>query len=774
MIFDGPMFTFLQAQEFFISPEASCARPMQNVKLLPVPVDTAAKQAQLEQRFIVKQVKESLTAMAKIDASKAKDLGQKILSEVGSQDFVPIVELHMFPDARDVNSTWRVLLIPRAKELFGETVFLCKKPEGAESTPCVAKLPFDPLPFRLMHIMRKWSPTVDPMRSTPHRLVLIMECLLLLALGLVVAQLLDSLLKLFTTAWLRSSPQDGKEKLQQDELPKEYILAQHAFVYKTAGGELLQAEPLDACGQVKVAERVEAGPEWQGFVGGLHHLLFRGTKDVLWGRLEPQEPNKPEGWIVLADETSNRIIGVGEVPVQPFCAHPELLVPLPSLLRRQLVLAAAHASVQWLLLDRLAQIFEIAEILVISVCLFGTHAVALRQMQLTDARALEFEQVLESDTTLLRLKSSKELIALLGLALLVLSAAATAGFMNHYRRDAVFDPLSAALPFLSLLTTLVLHVADFRASLTALEKWRLPQLATEFTNVAKVFQTISGIQDRGLSQRRSLRKQFVRFLTCMYALGAVSLLMFIVLDGVQMRGELVTYSFSRGYTTIPPHSQALQNTVLLHSSVDSLPFTFKPGPFTSRIQVRLEHPLVDSAAEPVTVFQGSRRNEQGEGEYSLFIPAGFLYSRFIVEATSPLHWKCTRYVIHFLRITETVTVSINASVNPNHVLESHDGEPKESKKVPIFFEKRRWRFQQSNPVWYVPDLDMRGASTLRVDYLPIVLAPLTGSEAQRRDLRGMSLLAKECMCGQERPGWGNACEVEERGRRKKRKISMTG
>lgn len=48
----------------------------------------------------------------------------------------------------------------------------------------------------------------------------------------------------------------------------------------------------------------------------------------------------------------------GECPEAVFCANTALLVPLSSLLRRLLVLAASHASVQWFLLESLSKMFE--------------------------------------------------------------------------------------------------------------------------------------------------------------------------------------------------------------------------------------------------------------------------------------------------------------------------------------------------------------------------------------------------------------------------------
>lgn len=59
-----PDFTFLNSRELFLSKTASCDQPMHGVKLLKVKKSTAARRAQLAQRFRVKQVKTMLQAAA--------------------------------------------------------------------------------------------------------------------------------------------------------------------------------------------------------------------------------------------------------------------------------------------------------------------------------------------------------------------------------------------------------------------------------------------------------------------------------------------------------------------------------------------------------------------------------------------------------------------------------------------------------------------------------------------------------------------------------------
>ena len=171
LVLKDPGFSFLEAQEFFISDDAACSTPLKVGSPMEVPVNEEAKRAQLQQRFVVKHIKESLTSAAKTDMGKAKELGQIFVPHSGPTERVPAVELHMFPENFEVNSTWRVLLIPRIQELFGDTFVLCSKKQPSKPATCIAELPFKPLPFRLKHVVKGWwSPSLDPLRTAPHRL----------------------------------------------------------------------------------------------------------------------------------------------------------------------------------------------------------------------------------------------------------------------------------------------------------------------------------------------------------------------------------------------------------------------------------------------------------------------------------------------------------------------------------------------------------------------------------------------------------------------------
>ena len=99
-----------------------------------------------------------------------------LLGVPGEEEHVPAVELHMYPeDPQDATSQWRVLLVPTTRDAF-KTWYLC---QPAPSSPqCVAKLPFEELPFYLSSLARNWYSSLDRHRSSPSWLLLAMEVIL--------------------------------------------------------------------------------------------------------------------------------------------------------------------------------------------------------------------------------------------------------------------------------------------------------------------------------------------------------------------------------------------------------------------------------------------------------------------------------------------------------------------------------------------------------------------------------------------------------------------
>jgi len=79
---------------------------------------------------------------------------------------------------------------------------------------------------------------------------------------------------------------------------------------------------------------------------------------------------------------------------------------------------------------------------------------------------------------------------------------------------------------------------------------------------------------------------------------------------------------------------------------------------------------------------------------------------------------------------------------------------------PVFEETRRWHYQEANPRWYVPDLDVQQNTSIQLEYRPTIFAPLVYGEA---DMGGyLSMFADECHCGNESAGFGNACAVQQK------------
>lgn len=104
-------------------------------------------------------------------------------------------------------------------------------------------------------------------------------------------------------------------------------------------------------------------------------------------------------------------------------------------------------------------------IMAISFGLFIVHLVALYQMEFTHSRALFYEEVLENRNKLLQLENGITTTVLLVIALAVLFVAAIGGIL---RTSAM---VSTALPCVSLIAALAVHLFDFRASTRGTKWW---------------------------------------------------------------------------------------------------------------------------------------------------------------------------------------------------------------------------------------------------------------------------------------------------------------
>ena len=199
----------MKSREFFLSKTASCDDPMHDVELVKarglwnrgsgvqfctggwardfrrfrrgllccceVKKDTNAKRAQLAQRFRVKQVKTVLQSAVQNKLS-TKTFQEALMGVPGEEEQRPAVELHLFPeDPKKANSSWRALLVPTTPKAFG-TWYLC---QPAPSSPrCIAKLPFEALPFHPSSMVGGWYSVLDRYNASPARLISLMEAVL--------------------------------------------------------------------------------------------------------------------------------------------------------------------------------------------------------------------------------------------------------------------------------------------------------------------------------------------------------------------------------------------------------------------------------------------------------------------------------------------------------------------------------------------------------------------------------------------------------------------
>ena len=203
---------------------------------------------------------------------------------------------------------------------------------------------------------------------------------------------------------------------------------------------------------------VEASRLTDSFTAKIDHLLFHRGELAVWGQLE-----SPPGWILCLDGADLRVIPKFESLPVPWCANALLLVPFSNLLRRQLVLAASHCSGQWLLLTRYTKSLALVEVLAMSVGFFLVHAITLVHMQVTNAQALVYEEVLQRDGKLIQLASQKPLQIVLVAALILVALAMATGVWQ--------SRLTSIWTCSSLTVALALHAFDFRLSHDGLTKW---------------------------------------------------------------------------------------------------------------------------------------------------------------------------------------------------------------------------------------------------------------------------------------------------------------
>ncbi|CAE7203538.1 unnamed protein product [Symbiodinium sp. CCMP2592] len=718
-------FDFLQSREFFVADD--CSNPSLMPKLRSIPKSLEGRRALLEQRLKVKMLKEGVHAALRQDMSYfTKALGSK-----GEAEYLPAVELHMFPlDPMNATAEWQALLVPTVPEVFGQKLHLCHKSESQE-VRCIAELPFPPLPRHL----QAWMGAFDPLkrlRSMPIWTIRLAEGSLLLGLALLLAAGVYLM-----RIWCGQPPE--KHTFNIPELPTKFFLARHTELHPDAGGKEASICILDS-GREVVVEKIAPATRYIPIISlvqeweELFRRAIRGPSNAFWGRIK-----EPAGWILLHEDNGETRVLVNPSVEACLKAHPDLVPPLVDLIKKNLVLFGAYVSAQWVALARLTAVYqpESFACLVCGMCV--VHLVVLLQQTFSLQRGLEHEERLQQKQ-LLRLSPQHLLSGVFGAVLTLMTALLVSGV------SAAWSETSRLSGIILNGICLALHGKHLHDAIASHKKWREPQVQSKEYLALTMF-PLQATEDAPpeLTRERAQNWLVAKAVKATFSWLAASVLAVILLDAVQLRGQLLKYDVSRGYLTSPGCREAFHNTLLLDTNADSLTLNAEVFDAQSGLMLKVEHPLLNSSEE--IGFNSS-------GEHQISLPSGPLYGRIVLRALGS--YKNTNYTIHVIRVASAVTVSMNSSFNGSKY-------PKLANTR--FLEKRRLQYLLQHPTWYVPDLDMVSNSTIEVVLDSVVLAPLVpaalGPNEKNASMPMVSSSQCSDICGAARAGFGNDCIYEE-------------
>ena len=315
---------------------------------------------------------------------------------------------------------------------------------------------------------------------------------------------------------------------------------------------------------------------------------------------------------------------------------------------------------------------------------------------------MQYDEVLQTKRHLLRLRTAS-------MKILIVFGVLQASMMGTVLAKLAAASSKQLMTELGFLAGLALHAKAMYDASIVRQKWREPQLASKEIYTAAL-ETMPSTSTRPivLSSQRARNLSSVWRVTLAVVIIALMLVARITLDVLQLRGELVGYSMSRGKLIYPAGSQAFHNTLLLDQNADSFTLELQLGDFTQGVRIELVHPLLtnqDKESEPFFV------NESGEEKLSL--PSGPLYSQLILHAIGD--YANTTYLIHILRVDEAISIDLSATFNEARYPELSGV---------VFQEERRLQYQLQHRLWYVPDIDLSKKATLLVTMTSLVLAPM--------------------------------------------------
>ena len=393
------------------------------------------------------------------------------------------------------------------------------------------------------------------------------------------------------------------------------------------------------------------------------------------------------------------------------------------LLRGSLVLLAVHTSTQWLLVEYFTKSTSLPVLMMLVFGTVATHVLVLLQRHATLALGVQYEEVLRSSRQLLRLPRANWPILL---AFLLLQAAMAGTIIMKLLAG------YARKPFVELgfLAGMAMHTKAMYDTCAGRQKWREPQLASQEVYGAAIEVMASTDTPVSLAPGQVKKLAHMWTITGSTSLIAFMLVARVMLDVLQLRGELVDYSVSRGKLAYMAGSHALHNTLLLDQNADSLMLNVQLGEFTHGVLIKTEHPLLPADDTALIL------NESGEQQISL--PGGPLYSRLSLLAMGD--YVNTTYIIHILRVGEAISVSLTSTFNAGKYPEL---------KGSLFHEERRLQYQLEHRAWHVPDVDLAN-TTLLVKMTSLAYAPMIfGADGETATI---PQLASECHCQPEIPG----------------------
>ena len=374
------------------------------------------------------------------------------------------------------------------------------------------------------------------------------------------------------------------------------------------------------------------------------------------------------------------VVAAGKKPVAQFEAAPDLLPQFGRWARRILLLFASYTTALWVSVDHLTELCSVPVLVCLLLGMFLIHGTVLLEEIHAWWLALSYDEVLQVRRELLRLP---------GVTIL---SASVCGLLCGM----VFVGLLVRLPtaersqrpaFLLLLVSAALHARHFYMTMVSRGLWREPKLCNKESFYVEL-DTLSSTSTwpTKLSIQRAKTYFLVASLVALALSAAAMVVSFAALDILEMRGELLDYSFSRGRLTSPANTFSFHNTVLLDDKTDSLTLNFEKGNHTHGLFLQVENPLLDNSSETIPVHQFTER--------AIPLPSSPFYSRISLIAVGS--YINTTYIFHILRLGTAINVSLQSFFGAKHPeLQSQN-----------FSEERRIQYLSENAKWYIPDVDV--------------------------------------------------------------------